>query len=150
MTEVVYKPTSPYNSDLNTPITKTSLITGIILQGKRICAESVINGNGTQTIYTVPDGKSFFLFNINHNSYMSDNNLAECIISLNGNTEQLTEHFVSSLQRQEVVNIVYNNPIKYNISDYFLIQVITGAVNIKSVVTLIGYEVDNILLPTFI
>jgi hypothetical protein len=64
MSDIAYKPTSNYSPELNTAITKTPLITGLMLFGERVCESWYAASAGTFIIYTVPAGKTFFLTSI--------------------------------------------------------------------------------------
>lgn len=148
MPEVVYKPTSEYKKEFDTPISKTNLKTGIILFGKRIMLQAVGTVTGA-TIYEVPLGKTFFLTNASINNAVNATGVNTRMYT--GSLLPYQDHLLFIHSSGLALTGVLQDRKEFD----FLKFVATEKINISADAgniatgTIIGYEIESVLLPTF-
>jgi len=159
----VYTPTSKYSKIQDTKIEKQSLITGLMFYGTRITRwwqATSTGGTDSTTIYTVPEGKTFFLMSayLNVSIPTTENRNGTGWITaatpVTTSTGRILYLSVSSLatadggaMSRNSLSIAYNIPIRYVSGEVF--QVSAFANNTSASGGIAGYEIDNTLLQNF-
>lgn len=162
MSEVVFKPPVDYTPSLNTPATKLPFGSSIILMGKKIVANSSVSrssiGTSTATLYTVPDGKTFFLTYAQLELYKDLAGFQDDLIeikSISGTILSIYDGETAStnLPRSTRQLTNYTTPIVYQVGEEIKNSITVGLSstgrNDNSIATIIGYEVDNTIVANF-
>lgn len=153
----VYKPTSKYSKQADTKINKNDFSTYLVVYGKRII-RSRQGTTGTSTIYTVPDGVTFFLISVaiclSNNSTTTSSRMAVSIGALVTGGENATVicDIDSILNSITTTTLVLNPPLPLRLSSGETIMVTssdTAGVD-NTTADIIGYEVNSSLIPTFL
>lgn len=151
MADVVYKPTSDYKPELNTAITKTPLLTGLMMFGTRINNTYFLNDSITRNVamYTVPSGKTLFITNLSITGVTVNTTSAGYVMC--GITNQQV-HALYLNPRGETIFINHNYPLPLRIlpGEVINLVIIPSIGTISGYLTIIGYEIDSALLPNLI
>jgi hypothetical protein len=150
MVDVVYTPTSDYSPKLNTEISKTNLLSGLILFGQRKTLFNDISGVTTsEIIYTIPSGQSLFLINmfIHVSSSILTSTQAYIQVGSDVNIGKLIE--VDTITEDDIITnqTSLTHPIKINEGE--VIYLIKSNATSRAESIIIGYLIDNAFLPTF-
>jgi len=150
MADIVYKPTSAYSKELDTAISKSNLLTGLMLYGKRINLFHYLDGStGTQQlIYTVPPGKTFFMTNATVTMYVTGAFVGN--YGMGGGSAATSYFYIVGVTSYDgMYTQTKNYPVLMRLVStekiYHSITVGVGA----AAGLIEGYEIDTALLPTF-
>jgi len=150
MADVAYSPPQAYNEKLDTAISKTQLLTGIMLYGQRILLNGDIDriniGTNSNVIYTVPDGYTLFICNTMLDVY----GLYEMYGSIWVGASQLA--IMRSINAENrVLSQSFTIPITAQSTEKIKITTQVIAVGYSnSIASVGGYLVANTVIPTFI
>jgi len=142
MADIVYTPTSEYSPKFNTTITKISFNTGMLFYGRRIIASGSKTGAGSTILYTVPTGKTFFLLQ----AFADNLSVGQGTVSItsNGNIIYL---FWYTGTGYIFDTKTYAIPIRFLEGEKLTLN---STANATANGTVIGYELDTVLIPTFV
>ncbi len=158
---IVYKPTTKYSKSNDTAIEKQNLISGLMFYGTRITRyKSITSAGGTafDTIYTVPEGKTFFLISAGLTIRIEPSTDAAgvSIIYHSGGTSSISrilyhEADVSTLGVGQIsassIVMPFSIPIRFLSGESILVSAFPT--DCSSYATIIGYEIDSSLLKLF-
>lgn len=144
---VVFKSPIPYKKKLDTKIEKIDFFTGLINYGTRIFKSGSINGAGNLTIYTVPVGKAFYLTFLNWNvGTQTDGNLFKINIS----SETFNRITLFTVEPNAVSRtLVFAPNIPLLLKSQETINFSIALTNATAELSIVGYEVDASLVPSF-
>ncbi len=154
MVDIVYKPTSPYNTEINTPPSKTPIESSIKLYGIKkmlygVVSEDNMSTTKTANLYTSKEGTTLFVTNVEIQLYTYRQSKGwitigqETFIYLHGGG--VVDDYTSTQK-----SIIFNNsfPVVDNID--ISVRCLSSSGNVQyTTVTIVGYEVDNSLLQSF-
>jgi hypothetical protein len=110
--EVAYTPTSEYNQVLNTPPSKTPLISGIILFGRlKILSGTIPDSVNSTVIYSIPEGVDFFITSCFMSGKNKNPGTSNCALELNNGDILITTR-TGSLTLQDQATITHNLPLR--------------------------------------
>jgi hypothetical protein len=151
MADIAYKPTSPYNEANATVLqnTRINLESGIVLNGRRICLGDDGISPSTTIVYTVPQGKTFFLVSDSiSTSASAGSGNATLSVGPKANGEIIDEVYSATggiYWRDHTKTFPY--PIKL-LSGENITFVLVGA-STDGAYSIQGYEVDSSLLQSY-
>lgn len=139
---VAYKPAAPPlpNADKPIDVKEKNLMDFMAKFGARVCLRAVTNGAG-QLIYTVPEGKTFFLLASSLNIDLGSDDYGKLYIQTG---DQVLNEIVHGTQAPEVDHhsVVdsksYSPPVRINWGEK-----IFGESTLEGVSVIIGYEVNS-------
>lgn len=151
MPEVVYKPTSDYKPELNTTITKTPLLTGIMNSGTRInhTYSLFVTTNTNLDAYIVQPGKILFLTNLGITNNPVDAT-SSARVNAGINTLLILTNTILAGHESKYSSMDFSVPLRLLPGEIINLTVIVGAGSGFGLIHIVGYEIDSALLPNFI
>lgn len=143
--EIVYKPTSEYSKDHDTP--KQAQVETIIerlLKYGTMIMEGATGITSSSTFYTVPEGKTFFLVAAHMNSQLKATAVdGRADINVTGTTDSIIRHFyestVSTIGDYQQNSVSFPVPLKFSAG----FEISVSALQTQASVDIQGYEIDN-------
>lgn len=151
----VYKPYSSYSQQADTKVEKTNFLTALSTYGKRIIARGQLSSGTTSvTLYTVPEGKAFFLLTSSLSLVITDalGNVHGAFLNVNQSSAAgacFHQLFTRTAGTGVNSSISFPIPLKLTASENVRVfRDLTNGSHIESSVT--GYEIDASLIPNFV
>jgi len=141
-----FKPPVPADTKLNTKKEKIPNEWGLINFGRRIIEVNSAN-DSTTNIYTVPQGKIFYLINAEI-AALSNAVSGGCWIE-NQDNDRIIEVRTSAAADQQInESSTFTIPIKFISGEIIRIESNASGVSAEGII--VGYEIDAVLVPNFI
>lgn len=141
--DIVYKPTSEYSGELDTPkqtlaetITERLLKHGIVKRGS-----ALFQINGDRTIYTVPEGRTFFLIHAMLGLQTVLAGFGQTVFHVADGQQILKLWSTSVLNSVESISASLSIPIKLNSGE--ILEINSNSANVRADGSFAGYEIDN-------
>lgn len=152
MTEIVYKPVSDYSPGLNTKVEKPSFMSGLITYGQKRVYSNENTAGGSLLVYQVPAGKAFFIVSahlVATRQGFDDPDVAK--LYLNDSNSTLLTLYPVIAWTPDNISASFSVPFKLNAFDKIYISSVVVGATLPSFVfgAIIGYEIDESLIPTF-
>ena len=133
MADTVYTPPVKFVDKLSVPIVRNSFASSVMKLGKIIANEEETSVISTVIVYTVPAGKTFLLYQINH--YYPG--AADFWIFFNNINNPL---FFTTQPDATTVSLIYSNPLIFKAGEKIAF---TLAEAINTHVGIVGMEITN-------
>lgn len=148
MADKAYVPTTQYQEQFNTAITKTNLDSGILQYGKRIVAQAInSSAGGVSTVYTVPKGKQFYLTYASLMVYSPTGAVSLMGVGPVAYSQSLI-YLISNGDGTYSDHVTPTYPLRFVEGE--TIQINNNGASDSTIGIVLGYEVDASLLPNFV